>query len=279
MSDDKLATAEATHAENKQGVGRTALKPALERFENRIAAGYVKVAGKHVAADGLFSRRGYRRVVRDGPDITWFEDRRERVLELSDGLFRGRNATIFEGRVLAPLRGERRRTIAELAEQFNVPQKRIYTVEEEGRARIKAILDKKKTAALDIESIADPIGNCATCGRAYFFGGWTCCARGYGSAVEHSLPPHIHPECLPPHIRAATIAHAERWRRCCSVAHHTAEVEGELMRIDPAAVAEVRDWVRRCPWYHWPNLRFLLEVRLQEKKMREKTKGRGKTPT
>jgi hypothetical protein len=35
----------------------------VEGFEAKRAAGFFKVAGRHVAADGLVSRRGYRRII------------------------------------------------------------------------------------------------------------------------------------------------------------------------------------------------------------------------
>ena len=95
--------------------------------EAKLAAGFTKIGGKHVAADGLVSRRGYRRIIPNaGTDPDWLEYRAEQLAEIASKVLHGRNATIFEARVIAPLKGLPKWSVEDLAKQFGVTPKRIY---------------------------------------------------------------------------------------------------------------------------------------------------------
>lgn len=120
---------------------------AIGASEARHASGFVKVAGKHKSADGLLSRGGYRRVLPDYEDAEWLDlEKPERLAELEEiksKVLHGRNATIFEQLVLAPLRGERGKTVEELAEQFNKSPDRIYKVKHKAKARVMTFVARE----------------------------------------------------------------------------------------------------------------------------------------
>jgi hypothetical protein len=119
----------------------------VEGFEEKWANGFTKVDGRHAPADGIVSRRGYRRIIPDsGPGREWFEDRAEDLANIAKEVLRGRNATVFEGRVLNPLMGRPKRSIEELAEQFGRPTKRIYKILDECRDQIAAYRRRKPLA-------------------------------------------------------------------------------------------------------------------------------------
>jgi hypothetical protein len=163
-------------------------------FEDRRAAGYYKQAGKHVAADGLVSRLGYRRILpNSGPDMALFEQRAEEVARLAKQVLHGRNATVFEGRVLDPLMGRSKRSVEELAAQFGVTSAKIHKITEKAKERVAAAIRYKQSKSLAPEEPA-----CPTCGR-WYSRGWEPCRRGYGEGAEYS--PFTHPECCPPSFR------------------------------------------------------------------------------
>jgi len=121
-----------------------AVRRSVDGFEAKWAAGFTKVDGRHVAADGMVSRRGYRRIIPEsGPGREWFEDRAEDLAAAAKEALRGRNATVFDGRVLNPLMGRPKRSIEDLAEQFGTPTKRIYKILDECRDQIAAYRQRK----------------------------------------------------------------------------------------------------------------------------------------
>jgi hypothetical protein len=97
-------------------------------IEARWAAGYTKIAGKHVVNPGLLTRDSGRLKVL--PESISAEEREKwlgRAIELDEIAkkeLHGRNATIFEGRVTDPLLGRGpRRSAKELATKFGIPEK------------------------------------------------------------------------------------------------------------------------------------------------------------
>ena len=123
---------------DRQRSAELATRRSVEGFEEKWANGFTRVDGRHVPADGMVSRRGYRRIIPDsGPDAAWLEWRIEELARVAKEVLRGRNATVFEGRVLDPLMGRPKRSIDDLAEQLGRPAKRIYKILDECRHRIE----------------------------------------------------------------------------------------------------------------------------------------------
>jgi hypothetical protein len=121
-----------------------ATRRTVEGFEEKRANGFTKVDGRHVPADGIVSRRGYRRIIPDsGPGAAWLEWRIEELARVAKEVLRGRNATVFEGRVLNPLMGRPKRSVEDLAEQLGRPTKRIYKILDECRDQIAAYRRRK----------------------------------------------------------------------------------------------------------------------------------------
>ena len=87
----------------------------IDSLEARRAAGFTKAGnGKHVMADGLVSRRGYRRILpdaRDEHDRTWWEERADEVAAAAAEVLHQRNASVFQGLVLDPLQGKPRKSV------------------------------------------------------------------------------------------------------------------------------------------------------------------------
>jgi hypothetical protein len=195
---------------DRQRSSEQAVRRSVEGFEEKWANGFTRLDGRHIPADGVVSRRGYRRIVRSGPDREWLEERAEEVEKITKELLRGRTATVFEGRVLYPLMGRPQRSIEELAEQFGVPAKRIYKIEAAGRARVSEGL--KRLAACKTDG-----DKCPTCGRVYAEWDFSQCARNNGALRDGYSGPtwgvdlrtvrlgrYMLPECLPPkHLQEA----------------------------------------------------------------------------
>jgi hypothetical protein len=79
----------------------------IDGFEDRRASGFKKVDGRHVAADGLVSRRGLRRII---PGATreeqeWIEEHTWQLRELAKDMFHGRTplflSDVFSTRLMA----------------------------------------------------------------------------------------------------------------------------------------------------------------------------------
>jgi hypothetical protein len=114
---------------------------AVEGFENFRAAGFVKIGGRRLMADGLVSRGGYRRVFSDALlETVWdremWADRAQDLADLAGQYLGGRTATVFEGLVINPLLGRPGRTVDDLARQFGVTPDRIYKIKNKGKERL-----------------------------------------------------------------------------------------------------------------------------------------------
>ena len=170
--------------------------------EVKWANGFVKVGGKHVAAQGLISRKGYIRITPNNDDNEWIEiskpDRLDELECIAAEVLHGRTATVFEGLVLAPLRGQSKRTVEELAYQFNVSRDRIYRITDRAKRKIidKLRVSRKQSEDQDGRPLPPPEldayregkskEKCPTCGRVYAWKPLHC-------AVGQS---HARPECL-----------------------------------------------------------------------------------
>jgi hypothetical protein len=162
------------------------------KIEGYRAAGHTKIAGKHVSADGLVSRRGYRRVVpeallRDNMERDYQIDELKRLAELA---LRGRNRSIFIRNVVEPLEGLPGVTYRELADQYGISITKIHRIIGDCHMRIAQALECERRAAV----VAD---GCPTCGfRIKDCANDLPCDRGYrgGNLLEESRR-FIHPEC------------------------------------------------------------------------------------
>jgi len=186
----------------------------LQGYESKWAAGYTKTSGKTVAADGLVSRNGYRRILPENDDSEWLECSKDyRLDELEDiakQIFHGRNATVFEALFLAPLRGESGRTVEDLAGQFGATPHRIYKIKNECKSRVIDRLRAAQSSEIDhrgrpivpkeIRDSMDGEKNqekCGVCGRVY---AWTlspACSGRVGQTAASTRP-----ECLRAQQRA-----------------------------------------------------------------------------
>ena len=187
----------------------------IAAFENKWAAGFTKVDGRYVPADGLVNSKGRRLVFPDGgPDAAELDDWTDRLEVVAKQVLHGRNATVFEGRVLDPLMGRRKRSVEELAAQFGVTSAKIHKITEKAKERVAAAVRRYKQG----KSLAPEEPACPTCGRYYRLG-WAPCRRGYGEGAEDS--PFTHPECFPPRFRRELELKREsmrNWLRHCEKA-------------------------------------------------------------
>jgi hypothetical protein len=155
----------------------------IEGFESKRASGFAKVDGRHIAADGLVSRRGYRRIISDSSlDREWFDldGRVEELAKIAKEVLHGRNATVFEGRVLNPLMGQPKLSIEELAAQFGTTAKRIYNIVDDCRDRIIGEFRRRTTTKANGDKFP-------TCGRVYAEWNFGQCARNNGSLRDGYL--------------------------------------------------------------------------------------------
>jgi hypothetical protein len=193
-------------------------------FEAKLASGFARQAGRHTAYTGPLTRGGRVKIFAETVGAEQLDEWTERVPELAKlakELFRGRNATILEGRILNPLLGKPQRSAEDLAAQFNVKPARIYKIAEKRlRHLLKEFNRRNKPEAGNGE-------RCPTCGRVYAEWNFSQCARNYGGPLEKPAlnegflgvtwdinwnrarfgrRPGIHPECLPekywPDVRA-----------------------------------------------------------------------------
>lgn len=134
-------------AEDLPDVPRGVAGDRLAAFEAKSAAGFVKVGGKHIKADGLVSKRGNRRIIPAGyeEDKMLVEDRIER-LATATKVLHGRNATVFEKLYLNPLQGKRKATAEELAKQFGVEVRQIYKIAERAKERVTEEVKRLQSA-------------------------------------------------------------------------------------------------------------------------------------
>ena len=189
-----------------EGVFRSADVGKVEAFRGR---GHVKAAGRHIAADGLVARTGRRRIapefmLSDIHDHELRGERAEEVAEVAKEVLRGRNATVFEGRVIAPLRGDPKRSVEELAAQFGVSPAKIHKITERSKDRVLEVFRQRMAPETEGDK-------CPTCGRVYADWNFSECGRNNGTVKDQYFGPswllrwatakwpprNRHPECLP----------------------------------------------------------------------------------
>ncbi len=203
------------------GVGLEQLGQALD--EGRL--GFMRCKnGRYIAEHGLVSRRGLRRVQRDDSGMNGFDasGKKDLVEEAAKKVLRGRNATVFEGRVLNVLRGKPQQTIKELASQFDTTPKQIYKAAERALAQVQAELKAPR------ERRNGSGEKCRLCGRRFgVYELWPeeVCKRGYNYRLRDDYPgghdaaywAGVPLSCFPQSERDAVIEERARrdasWRR------------------------------------------------------------------
>ena len=144
------------------------------------AAGYTKVGGKHITADGLVSRRGYRRII---PGITqqereWLEEHTSKLREIAKRVLHGRNGTIFQKCVINPLLGERKSSVEEMAAQFNIKPKRVYNIIDKCKDKVLREYNQQRRGSPGKENTVV----CRICGRPE--SSKEICPRGHYGACD-----------------------------------------------------------------------------------------------
>ena len=167
----------------------------ISKVEEYRVAGHVKLAGKHVSADGLVSRSGRRRIapedlLRDNAERDWQIDELKRLAKKA---LRGRNATVFRRSVLEPLEGIAGATYRQLADQFGCSITTIHRIIGTCHMRIAEALEAERKAVVGVD-------RCPTCGFVYGDSpNELPCARGYAgryySQYVKGAKTDIHPEC------------------------------------------------------------------------------------
>ncbi|MGE3159789.1 MAG: hypothetical protein AB7E84_05395 [Xanthobacteraceae bacterium] len=112
-------------------------RDAITKWEENRAAGFRKIAGKHVKVDGLVAKSGRRRILSEPPPdplVTLW--RAEKIRKRLPDILHARSATVFEALFLNPLLGAPKRSAADLALQFGVPVARIYRVLHGAKRRV-----------------------------------------------------------------------------------------------------------------------------------------------
>jgi hypothetical protein len=189
-----------------EGLFRTADVGKVEAFRG---SGHAKAAGKHVSADGLVARSGRRRIapefmLSDIHDRELWADRADQVADTAKEVLRGRNATVFEGRVIAPLRGDPKRSVEELAAQFGVSSAKIHKITERAKDRVLEVFRQRMAPQIEGDK-------CPRCGRVYADWNFSECGRNNGAVKDQYFAPSwllrwatvkwpprsFHPECLP----------------------------------------------------------------------------------
>ena len=156
----------------------------IEGYETKWAAGQTKVGGKHVAADGLVSRLGHRRII---PGITeeereWLEVHTWRLQEIAKQVLHGRNATIFEKCVINPLLGEPKSSVERVAAQFNIKPKRVYNIIDKCEEKVLREYNRQRQGRPQEEKSAV----CSICRRPVSSN--AICPRGNYGDCEHRFP-------------------------------------------------------------------------------------------
>ena len=148
----------------------------------------------------------------------------DRTAELADAVgkvLRGRNATIFEGRVLDPLRGRPKRSVDDLAAQFGITTKRVYKIVERCSDRVIAALsappermDAKGFIAETNELYAwAESEKCSLCGRCFALTALSACRGAFGVGGLHF---------------------GDFRSECLRIQYRTKEFEGRLSKLQAA---------------------------------------------
>ncbi len=174
-------------------------------YEAKAASGFARRAGKHVAWSGPLQRNGRAKVFNEETEHeAWLaEQNTHELIEIAERVLHHRNATVFDGLVLAPIRKLPGRTVDSLAAQFGVDAARIYRIKNDCVARIKSELGKARAAPEAPRLWGPPPASevsetCTICRRDYPLSAWPkqkpICHGHFGSR------PHpggdIHPDCL-----------------------------------------------------------------------------------
>ena len=119
------------------------------KIEEYRARGHTKVAGKHVSADGLVSRSGYRRIPPKGllDDNMERDSQIEDLKRLAESALRGRNRKIFTRNVIEPLEDLPGATYRELADQYGISIIKVHRIMRDCHMRIEQALEEERVGA------------------------------------------------------------------------------------------------------------------------------------
>jgi hypothetical protein len=218
-SRDEIVRPLAPRGGGKAEAGRVYRPNDIAKIEIFRARGFAKVAGRHVMADGLVARSGRRRIFPDHANMRELEDRADVLLAIAKQVLRGRNATVFEGRVIDPLLGRPKRSVEELAAQFGVSPAKIHKITERCKERVSEAAER--FAAPKNDGI-----KCPECGRIYAEWNFGQCTRGDDESpatsvgltwyvdfrtVNYRDGRGIHPDCLPEPYLSEAVAMQKKY--------------------------------------------------------------------
>lgn len=192
--------------------------------------------------DGGKRRRWSKKRDLADPDYEFWDYHRkpkqiEELEKASRRALRGRDAVVFESQVLAPLRGEHKQSVAELAADLGVSADRIYRIEYDAKQKVRRAVcrDYGEPAKPDVlmAYIEGVFSNemCSVCGRAFRWRDLALCNGIYG---DNLFP---RPECLRAWSRAQELnrvmaaykSEYAAWRKArsehSSTFEHVAELE------------------------------------------------------
>ena len=163
--DDTIREVARLRAKWRAGVGVDSERSGVAAFESKSATGFRRIGGKRVAADGLVSRGGYRRIFPDHDDDDWADffmpGQVEELEKTARAVLRGRSATVFNKLVVAPLRGKTRSTVEELAEELSIPKGQIRKIKYDATTKVKERISAMRLSA-EVPTNSHP---CGMCGR------------------------------------------------------------------------------------------------------------------
>jgi hypothetical protein len=94
--------------------------------EAKWAAGYTKVAGKHITNPGLLTSGGKAKILPETVDRRWMEAHADELERIANAILSPRDLVVFRARVIDPLMGRGKQDVNYLAKQLNVKTGWIY---------------------------------------------------------------------------------------------------------------------------------------------------------
>jgi hypothetical protein len=124
-------------------------------------------------------------------------------LQAAAEVLHGRNATVFDALVLAPLRGESKRTVESLAHQFGVNAARIHRCKNRAKSQVVRAIRRRKSlepkAPSELIAFIEGVPNnerCTICGRGFSWTDFALCNGVFGQTLA------ARSECLQVKYRA-----------------------------------------------------------------------------
>jgi hypothetical protein len=155
----------------------------VAKIEAKYETGFTRQAGKYTAHTGPLTRGSGRLKVFaesiSAEELEEWTDQAKDFEKVAKQVLRGRDATIFEARVLSPMLGGPQRTPEDCAAQFNIKVGRVYKIEKQAQRKVEAaFLRFKQGKSLVAKDNDDRV--CTACGRTDFSDGKLCDRGKYG---------------------------------------------------------------------------------------------------